>query len=236
MDKAEEKFILSEFQNNYANFPEGKLTQPDKPDFLVEGERIIGIEVTQVFKDQDFPSGSIIKAKNTFQRHLLTNAVSDLKSTNFPKCLISVDLNDSAFSTNLNAREIGKLWFADIIENKNYIRDYNFWEFTNEGQLPIIIDSYTIYTAKDILETDFVQTGGAIGNPLNNDFIQFILNKKEKAKREFRKCDSFWLLIKEGSLEADYFGVSTIENSKLVTSFDKVFLLRHRNTEIVELK
>lgn len=236
MNKAEEESILLEFKNNYANFPEGKLTQPDKPDFVVEGEQNIGIEVTQVFKDQDSHSGSVIKAKNTFQLHLLTNTVSELKLTNFPKCLISVDLNDSVFSKKLNARQIGKLWLSDILRNQNYIRDYNFWEFTNDGQLPMIIDGYTIYSAKDIIETDFVQTGGAIGNPLTYEFIQFILIKKEKAKKEFKKCDSYWLLIKEGTLEADYFGISTIQKSKLITSFDKVFLLRQRNTEIVELK
>ena len=236
MNQAEESAILSDFQKRYRKFPSGKITHSDKPDFIIEGDRIIGIEVTQVFKDQDSHKGSLIKAKNTSHRHLLTNIVSDLRQTTFPKCLISIDLNDSAYSRDLNARQIGKQWLNHILANQNVIQGHNYFEFTNDGQLPKIIDGYVIDTSPNISETEFLETGGAIGYALDNDFIQFILDKKEKAKTQFAKCDAYWLLIKEGSGEADYFVSSTVDPSKLTTTLDKIFILRHRNDEIVELK
>jgi hypothetical protein len=75
-----------------------------------------------------------------------------------------------------------------------------------------------------------------VGRDLTNTFIQFILDKKERAKIHFSSCDYYWLLIKEGDFEGDYFGILKVDPSKLKTSFDKVFLIRRRNEELVELK
>lgn len=236
MDNTEEESILTRFRNLYEYFPNGKTTQPDKPDFIVDGELIIGIEVTQVFKDQDSPKGSLIRAKDSFQRHLLSNIVFDLNSTDFPKCIIAIHLNDEVFSKSLNAREISKLCFAVILTKQIEIYGNGYYNFENEGELPDIIEGYSIGIFDGIQKTEFIETGGAVGLQLTNEHIQFVLNKKEKAKKHFQKCDSYWLLIKEGSGEADYFGVSIINNSTLETTFDKVFLLRQRNSEIVELK
>ena len=116
-----------------------------------------------------------------------------------------------------------------IKENGNY-------EFENEGNLPEIIQAYTISVFDDLKEIEYVETTGAIGLALTNEYIQFILTKKEEAKKDFKNCDLFWLLIKEGSFEADYFGVLRLDCSKLQTTFDKVYLFRQRNSEIVELK
>jgi hypothetical protein len=236
MNEAEERSILSDFQKTYPKFPAGKITHRDKPDFTIEGDQVIGVEITQVFKDQDSPRGSLIKAKKTFQRQLLTNIVSELRQTNFPKCIISIDLNDSVYSRRLNAKQIAKQCLNHILANQNVIQGHNVFEFTNHGKLPQVIDGYVIDASLNISNTEFLETGGAIGYPLGNDTIQFILDKKEKAKRQFKKCDAYWLLIKEGSGEADYFGSLEVEPSKLSTTFDKIFLLRHRNDEIVELK
>ena len=88
MNFSEEESILSRFKNSYGHFPIGKITHPDKPDFIIEGEQKIGIEITQVFKDQNSPKGSLIKAKDTFRRNLLSNLVSELKSTSFRIALL----------------------------------------------------------------------------------------------------------------------------------------------------
>jgi len=198
MNRAEERSILSGFQKTYPKFPSGKITQLEKPDFIIEGDQVIGVEITQVFKDQNSPKGSLIKAKNTFQRHLLTNIVSDLRQATFPKCLISIDLNDSEYSRHLNAKQIGKQLLKHILANQNVIQGQNFFEFANHGQLPKVIDGYIIDISLNILETEYLETGGAIGYALDNKSIQFILDKKEKAKTQFAKCDAYWLLIKKG--------------------------------------
>jgi len=58
-DKFEEASILQRFRNNYLGFPLGKITQLNNPDVVIEGDLTVGIEITQVSKDQDSPTGSL---------------------------------------------------------------------------------------------------------------------------------------------------------------------------------
>ncbi len=236
MNNFEEISIFHRFKNSHKNFPIGDIRKQECPDFIVEGEKIIGVEITQLFKDQDSPDGSLLKAKNSFQRHLLTNIVSKLKDINFPKCLLAIHLNDKLYSTSLHSRGISESWFEDILKKQCELRGNGYYEFENSGTLPEIIKGYTISIFDGIEEIEFAETGGAVGLALTNRDIQFLLNKKENAKINYTFCNAYWLLIKEGSCEADYFGVALIDNSTLETSFDKVFLLRQRNSEILELK
>jgi hypothetical protein len=236
MNFNEERNTVERFRKLYFHFPDGEISQPNQPDFIVSGKTVVGIEVTQIFMDQNNPGGSLIKAKDSFRRNLLENIVEALKQTNFPKCTIAVHLNDEFYSKTLNPGEISKVCLADITSQQNTILEDGYYEFENEGTLPDIIEGYSIGAYKSLNDISYVETTGAVGKALTNDFIQFVLDKKERAKRKFIKCDTFWLLIKEGDFEGDYFGVLTVDKSQLKSSFDKVFLLRRRNEELVELK
>ncbi|CAN5435994.1 hypothetical protein BH10BAC3_BH10BAC3_07920 [soil metagenome] len=57
MDQSEEKSTLLRFQKEYPQFPIGKISQPNRPDFIIKGKDIIGIEITQVFTDQNQLAG-----------------------------------------------------------------------------------------------------------------------------------------------------------------------------------
>ena len=101
--------------------------------------------------------------------------------------------------------------------------------------MPEVIDAFTISTYGNLNEINFVQTGSATGEPLTNNFIQYILDKKARAKQKFIPCDLYWLVIKEGDGEGDYFGDLVINKNEFVTTFNKLFLLRRRNNELVEI-
>ena len=121
MDFYEEESTLKRFQNLYSQFPSGEISHPEKPDFIIKGERVIGIELTQVFKDQDDPKGSLIRAKDTFRINLLANLAETLNKTDFPKCSIAAHINDKNFSRKLDARAICKLCLPEILLQRNNI-------------------------------------------------------------------------------------------------------------------
>lgn len=236
MNKLDEDFILQKFRSNYAYFPEGHLRHIDKPDFIIEGLQKIGIEITQVFHDQNEPTGSTIKARNTFHYHISANVLEKLVQTNFPKCIFALYLNESKYSRNLNSRQIADLCHLSILSKKDQVQKFGFYEFENTGNMPEVIEGFSIYTSDQITEISFSISGSMTGESLRTDDIQFILNKKENSKCEFEKCDLYWLVIEEGTGEADYFGTCSIESNLLETTFDKVFLQRQRNSELIELK
>jgi hypothetical protein len=121
MSPSEEKDTLDRFHKIYPQFPKGNISQPDKPDFIVTGEIRVGIEVTQVFVDQENPGGSLIRAKDTFRRNLLSNIVDALKKSQFPNCIFAISLSDEEYSKQLSAHLICNACLPEILSKRNII-------------------------------------------------------------------------------------------------------------------
>lgn len=236
MVNIEEVSIFQRFQSNYPGFPLGKIIHPDKPDFIIQGDDVIGIEITQVFKNQDSLTGSLVRTKENFKRGVLQIVVNLLNATNFPKCVLSIEFNDHLFTKKHNSRTIATKCYDQMISKASIFDKPGTYEIENLGELPEIIESYCLLVDSDIMTSDYIETSGATLPQLTNSHIQYILDKKEIAKDKYRRCDSYWLVIKEGSFEADSFSEIQIDKSALRTTFDKVFIIRQANSEIIELK
>lgn len=105
----------------------------------------------------------------------------------------------------------------------------------NHGQLPNEIVSACLsysrkFTASIYIPSEF----GSVSN-LTSDHLERILVQKEEAKKGYKICDEYWLLIKEGNFYAGSFDNIDI-NKKVKTSFDKVFVYRSFIPEIIKVK
>src|SRR5690606_7445600 len=114
-------------------------------DFIIHSEEKIGIEITQIFKD-DYKSekGSILKSLEETTKRVSSEILNLLHKKQVPKCYINIHLNESELPIRKNPKEIAEILFTDILrnlklDNKNYIL-----EITNYGHLSNIIDSYEI--------------------------------------------------------------------------------------------
>lgn len=238
MDREEEKSILNRFQVNYSNFPTGTIDPTDKPDFIVYGNQKVGIEITQVFQDQDENGGSFIRTMENYKRVLLSDIVKRLKTESFPKCLVSVSFNLPSLSNTVKPKIIADKCVDDILSNfrNKEIIEHFYYTVENENHLPKLVECYSLWFDSNLEEIDYVETAGSVGKPLTNIEIQYILDKKERAKADFQFCDTYWLIIKEGSFSADYFPSITVDRSILKSTFDKIFVIRQFQSEIIELK
>ena len=55
MKATQEEFYYKQFQKHYSEFPLGKSIQGDKPDYVLHcSDKTIGIEITQVFIDNQY--------------------------------------------------------------------------------------------------------------------------------------------------------------------------------------
>jgi len=189
INQAEENSILLKFKEAYKDFPEGIIDQPDKPDFVVNGEKKIGIEITQVFKDQNLSNGSLIMAKVSFLINLHDNLLSKLEEVDFPNCIFSIHIKNEIYSNKLDAREISTYCFEEFISKKHLLSGNGNPEFINNGELPPIVEGYTIYIFDGLSKIDYILTGSAIGLPLKNEDIQYVLDKKELAKIGYSNCN-----------------------------------------------
>lgn len=63
MTREEEIALFTNFRNNYKNFPNGVVEYSDKPDVLIHCDnKVIGIELTEVFQDLNEGKESKLKA------------------------------------------------------------------------------------------------------------------------------------------------------------------------------
>ena len=67
-----------------------------------------------------------------------------------------------------------------------------------------------------------------------NKQLSFILNKKEEKLKKYELCDEYWLLIREGDMIAASF--SKIKLNNFEANFNRIFIYRIFNNELVELK
>ncbi|MFH4967466.1 hypothetical protein V8G61_04600 [Gaetbulibacter sp. M240] len=232
-----EKSVFEKFKKSYVNFPSGEIEHIDKPDFIIHSKEKIGIEITQIFKD-DFKSekGSVLKSFEETTKRVSRELLNLLIEKQIPKCCINIHLNVKEFPIKKSPKEIAKIFLTDILkniilDNKNYIL-----EITNNGHLPNVIDSYDIIFNEKIKSHEYIESYSAIGGIIDNLKIQNILDKKEDSKKSFSKCDKFWLVIKSGELSSDYFPTIQIDKEKLNTTFDKIFILKFLENEIIEIK
>jgi len=237
MNKLEEQSILSRFQSSYAKFPVGEIEQIDKPDFVVHGSKKIGIEITQIFQDQESPKGSVIRKTETFQRLLLEDTIEILRKRNFQICLIDIGLNLGELSKSVKPRTIAEICAKEICKLVPPKADSKNSTLTiqNFGQMPNLVDDINIWFSNSLKDFEYVESSGGVGMTLTNEKLQFLLNKKEKVLQSYEKCDEYWLVIKEGSSIADYFPKIEIDKSTIQTSFNKVFLIRQFGSEVIKL-
>jgi hypothetical protein len=237
MNEVEEKSILNRFKSNFSAFPEGEIEQSDQPDFIVNGSRKIGIEITQIFQDQENLEGSILRKTETYQRLLLEDIIEVLRERKSRICLLDISLNHLNITPSLKPKILAINCANEICRNIPEDADFSNYTLTiqNEGQLPDFIYDLTMWFSSSLTDFEYVESSGGVGMTLTNKKLQFVLNKKEKLLKTYKECDEYWLIIKEGSSLADYFPAIDVDKSQIQTSFDQVFLIRQSGPEIIKL-
>lgn len=239
MNKKEliENSIFNKFRKSYEKFPSGKIKHIDKPDFIIYGDKKVGVEITQIFKDdQESEKGSLLKSVEEFRKKVSEETLSLLREKQSPKCWLEIHLNVSEFPTQKSPKETAQVLYKDINKNIRAEKKDYILEVENNSELPSIVDSYEVIFNQKIKEYEYIESGSVIGGIIDNKRIQFILDKKEVAKENFLNCDEYWLVIKSGEFIADYFPAMQINSEELNTTFNKVFILKYLENETIEIK
>jgi len=93
-----EIWILEQFKQLYSSFPSEFVRQSESPHFLIQTEnKIIGIEIAEVFQDSHLGKGSKLKQRESLQNKFGESLLQLLKSNLFRKTsfMLDVDFNNS---------------------------------------------------------------------------------------------------------------------------------------------
>lgn len=209
--------------------PNGQLTYGDKPDVIIDGERKVGIEVTNFFIER----GEIPQSEQNQRRirnDILRKAYQKYKQEG-GKYEISFSFNKAQ-----PIRDSKKL-ISRIVDLVRKL------EISRSGGI-------SKYFLRDVPELDFVYinhnsysdphwrlTQGYTGQMMSIHRLTEIVRDKENKANSYRKCDTYWLLIVIDSFDRAQEQGIPIEEVKLESDvYEKIILYISGPEHVLELK
>lgn len=251
MTKPEEKYLFQRFKENYKDMPTGVAQFDDKPDVIfttLSGE-VIGIELTECIYNEG------LMKESEYQIKFNEKVIEELENKIPFKFHLDVDLDtkkplrqNQIKSTIIEIIEICIKEFKDLTpyESKSveqldvdwnkapfHIQQY----FRDDGyrKLPKGISRIRM-TRYDILKKSrHPESKGGMIPDFTDDNLNYILKKKNKALANYKICDQHWLVIGEGADFYSYINNVRIEK-KFETNFNKIFMYRRGDSEVVIIK
>ncbi|TXE01849.1 hypothetical protein [Algoriphagus aquimarinus] len=251
MTKNEEKYLFKMFQEKYKYMPAGIVEFGDKPDVIVvlDNGQTIGVELTECIYDEKLMSES------EFQIKFNNKVIAKLEGRIPFKFMLDIDIDtniplkqNQIESTIKGIVQICIIEFSNLKQNEsssveqldvdwNEAPNHIYQHFYDQGyrKLPkgisrISMSRYDVLTMCHHPESK----GGVIPN-FTEEHLNHILSKKEKALKNYKSCTEQWLVIGEGGDFYSYMDKIDIKRG-FSTSFDKVFLYRRWDSEVIELK
>lgn len=238
-EKAQEEWlIMRSFRDAYPDFPKGKLTKSESPDFTLKlsVSNAIGIEISSLHHnpaskgDESLLRSIIFKARALYLERLKNPVFAHIFFDNS----IAREVNDEFYSTKLAIAIINVVSEQKIGAKYVIILEK---EFLPAGVNRIILYAHPSFK-KPVWSLKSEITTGDLTDPDNG--IEAMIKKKEDKIGLYRKniLDNYWLL-----LNADYINRSTVANInkhltriKPETQFNKVFFYNLFDQKYFELK
>ncbi len=238
MNTNEEKWLMNEFQKLFTPGILEDIVKQDSPDFIANfnGQRV-GIELTEIFQDSSFNiKDSKLQKQSKEAEKFIELLIAKIQLDSKTKFGIGINLSRS-YPIQKSKREALLLEVKEIILSVLAdLDDEGFIELNSDiCNLPQEIIDISIHRDDNLEESfNFKLESGTI-NPLTLEILQSVISKKERKLKDYKPCDLYWLIIREGNYLSGSFNVTDLPKS-INSLYDKVFLLRTNQHELLELK
>lgn len=243
-NKKEERIILKYFTFFYPDFPKGKITESESPDFFISPgpKRKIGLELTRLTRSD---SVNHKHKHNIVQVDSLEKNICEKARKTFESKLRIPIYADIFFKEGISLSKLSADKYAELIALDIYDRFFeidlksNFqFEINNPSAADII--HYITITYFPGVKTAYWNNSGAYLLPeLTRELLQRIIATKEEKLPLYQKnlFDEYWLLIYSDSVrKSSAFNISNqVEKWNLASGFDRVFLFEVVGFRIYEI-
>lgn len=239
-DKHEiEHYFFNKLKELYAILPDGKISSPDPPDFMINtGREIIAVEVTQIHNEKG-PSEKFPPAQKHATEDEILRAAQHLFSITK-----GIPLHISFHFTNniiLNKKQKTNLsnQVCQLIELEMGGRAFDdHFSFSIKENLPDELVHVSGHYFHRTTDACWYSAKGRLVPDLSKRQILNVIRDKEKKMVEYiDNADKAMLVLAEGLIPNSWFdGVEHFEQDELVSKFDKIFLIRYLSNTLIELK
>jgi hypothetical protein len=225
-----ERHYFEMFRKDYS-LPPGTIIYYDKPDVILEGERKIGIEITNFYLEK----GELLESEQR-QRDLRDAIISDAQrmyeARNKKKIGLTIEF-DKANPIRGMRNVVQKL-----VALAEQIKEYKTGQIGSHIFQNIPEVSYVYLYAEECATPKWRGVQVYSGSIMSRDNLIRILRDKEERSQQYKKCDSLWLLIvvdfmdraQDQEIQIDDFG--KVESDV----FDKIIVYKTTFPHVLEAK
>lgn len=176
------------------NFPAGELIEGDEPDFLILGQRTVGIELTELHR-KPAPRQAPFQEVQAIQERMI-RARDIYVAAGHPPVQCNFLFRGQVGKTEVEG--LARLLTELAVRNVPELGQQNSEEFAwdNRDYFPEVLAGVNVLRHASIDETLFGGWGPAPAVPLRHQDVQRVIQAKEgKVPAYLTRCDEVWLVI-----------------------------------------
>jgi len=225
-----ERYYFEMFRTNY-QLPEGDIIYGDKPDVILEGKRIIGIEITNFFLESgSFPESEQVQRKA--REAVVSKAQQIYLSDGGKRIEFSFSFDKASPIRNRGelAKKVAKV-AKDVDKRKTGTISNDFLEDTPEL-------SFAYLNATEYEDPKWRVVQCHSGQTMSMEKLRKIVCAKEKRSRSYQRCDTYWLVIVVDFIDSAQDQEIQIDDFEKINSeiFEKVIVYKTYFGQVFEAK
>ena len=231
--------FLDRFKSLYKGFPAGKVLKSESPDFIINTDKKkIGIEITRIYNLKEQGERFSPQERFSIEEKIIEKVRIDfLQRTKIPLHVVfhfADRFNLSRKDVELISKRIGCTIEKSVTEY-----DLNFhFNLTINNDLPDFVHYININYFPTVTDSSWYSAKSKFLPNLTKDQIkEAVYGKEQKIIDYKRKVDKVFLLIIEGLVPESWFDkVEEIPKTELGNSFEKIFIMRNLENQLIEIK
>lgn len=193
--KQKEREQLEHLRALLPDFPAGELIEGEEPDFLILGQRTVGIELTELHREPA-PGEAPSQEVQAIQERVIRRARDIYVAAGHPPVQCNFHFRGQVVKTEVE--RLARLLANVAVRNVPEMGQQNLEEFTwdNRDYFPEVVAGVSVLRHPSIDETFFGGWGPVPAVPLRHQDVQRVVEAKEgKVPAYLTRCDEAWLVI-----------------------------------------
>lgn len=225
-----ERYYFEMFRKDYP-LPPSTIIYCDKPDVILEGEKKIGIEITNFYLEK----GRLLKSEQRqrdLREAIISGAQRMYEAKNKKKIQLTIEFDKANHIR--DTRDV----VCKLVALAEQIKEYKTGQIDSHVFQNIPEVSYVYLYAEECATYRWWGVQVYSGSIMSRDNLIGIVRDKEVSSQQYKKCDSLWLLVVVDCMDRAQDQEIQIDDFEKVESdvFDKIIVYETTFSHVIEAK
>jgi hypothetical protein len=225
-----EKHYFEMFRKSYP-LPLGAITYGNSPDVILEGERKIGIEITNFYLEKGESPESEQRQRDV-REEIISEAQCTYQAKNKEKIELTIGFDKA------NPVRDKKDIVRKLVDIAGQIKEYKTGQIRRHFFQSIPEISFVYLNAKEYADPKWRVSQVYNGSNMSRNGLIEIVRNKEESSKQYEPCDSFWLLVIVDFMDRAQDQEIQIDDFQKIESdvFEKIIVYKPKFAHVLEAK